>query len=419
MLKNLFKLADGLLLAGMAYLTHVTIFTWFYAFNQSGVLQLQLEVLLVIGLIILWRLRSENSGRAFILAWRENWLVAIFICLAFLSLFWTVSLPVTAYRAFLAFLVTLIAAYLGLRLSPRNLVLFVAVIIGVFALMSLVLAVFFPKFAIHSEYPYVGLWHGIFWHKIYFGATMALGYIAYLVIIFSSRQQYSFGQKILAGMMLVFCLVLAILSDSASGLVVFAIQTGLFFMAFTWLSWGHLISRRAYWVLGSCVFLIIVFVFTHLDFVLGFFNRSSSLTGRVPMWLVLIKTYVAEQPWFGYGFGAFWMQSGMMQKIQSIVGWPYPVRVSDNGYLDILLGLGMVGLLLLLAILATGFWRAICGAFQLRDLTSFFPLFILVHILFINISLSYFFENETFLWFLLVMILFMPALRRDVASTTS
>jgi O-antigen ligase len=115
----------------------------------------------------------------------------------------------------------------------------------------------------------------------------------------------------------------------------------------------------------------------------------------------------------GYGFGAFWIQPGTMQKVQTFVGWGYPVRFSDNGYLDILLGLGCVGLVLLLAILATGFWRAICVAFQARNLTSFFPLFVLIHILFINISLSYFFEQETFIWFLLIVVLFMSSPSRD------
>jgi O-antigen ligase len=415
--QSIIKSIDGLFLALMVYLTHLTIFTWFYMYNEySGSPELQLKILVAIGLIILWRIRLKNGEKAFWLAWRDNWIVVTFVCLALLSLIWTVSLLATIYRVLLVFFVTLIAAYFGMRFSSRSLVIFIALTAGAFALASLFLGVFYPELAIHPEWPYTGLWHGVFWHKIYLGATMALGYIAYLVILFSPRQQYSRVQKTLSAAMLVICGVLAILSDSASGLVIFVLQTGLFFAVLFWLFWGHLVPRRAYWLLLGLIMFVILLPVTNLEFVFGLFNRTANMTGRVPMWLHLLKAYFVERPFFGYGFGAFWQQNGIMQAVQAVVGWKYPVRVSDNGYLDILLGLGVSGLLLLLAILATGFWRAIQVALQGRDLTSFFPLFVLIHILFINISLSYFFENETFIWFLLVLILFMTTPRNSISN---
>jgi exopolysaccharide production protein ExoQ len=412
------KLAESLMLGLTVYLMHQTIFVWFYAYNLSGGSpQFQLAVFVVLVLIVFWRMRLGNENRAFFNAWKNNWFVGLFLLLALLSLGWTVSLPATIYRSLLALFVALIASYVGIRFSARDLLNFVAIVVGVFALVSLFFVAFLPNLAIHSEWPYEGLWRGIFWHKIYLGATMALGYSAYLVILFSPRQQFTRAQKVFAAAMIVPCTVLAIFSDSASGLVVFAIQTGLFFAVLFWLQWGHLIPRRAYWFLSGFILLVFLLLVTNLDIVFGLFNRSANLTGRVPMWLHVIKTYVVERPFFGHGFGAFWLQPGIMQEISAVVGWKYPVRVSDNGYMDILLGLGITGLLVLLAILATGFWRAVRGAFQGHDLISFFPLFVLVHILFINISLSYFFENETFIWFLLVVVVFMTTPNKRISPS--
>ena len=408
MRRNILKPIDVIFLVLMAYLTHITIYAWFYTYGKySGSPELQLKITVVIGLVLVWLLRLEKGEKDLLLAWRKNWVLAGFIVFALLSLIWTVTLVTTIYRAFLTLFVSFIAAYLGLRLSTRNLVIFLALTVGVFALASLFLGVFFPQLAMSFEGPYAGLWHGIFWHKIYLGATMALGYVAYLVIIFSSREQYGRIEKIFAAIMLVVCGALAILSDAASGLIVFVIQTGLFILVLSWLKWGHLVPRRAYWWVGGVLVLGGIFILTNLKLFFGLFNRSATMTGRVPLWQYLLKTYIAERPFFGYGFGAFWHQKGMMQSVQAVVGWPYPVRVSDNGYMDILLGLGVVGLFLLLAVLAIGFWRAIKFALQGRDLTSFFPFFILIHVLFINLSLSYFFENEIFIWFLVVIILFM------------
>ena len=56
------------------------------------------------------------------------------------------------------------------------------------------------------------------------------------------------------------------------------------------------------------------------------------------------------------------------------------------------------------------------SAMRGKDLIGFYPVLVMVHIVFINISLSYFFENETFMWFLLVVVLFMGAVGVDAAN---
>lgn len=407
---NILRLLEWLALGLMVYLTNQTIFVWFMEYNWYGgspQLQLVLWVLLLMFVFFWMRLRHEE--KAYFTGWGKNWLVGLFLLLAFSSLFWSVSFPATLYRVLLAIFVALIGAYLGLRFSARNLVLYLAISIGVLALASLFLALVFPKVGIHPYAPYLGLWRGVFWHKIYLGATLAIGYLAGLVILFSSQRQYSLLQKFFAAGLVVLCAALAILSDSASGLMVFVIQTGLLGVVLAWIKWGHLLSRRMYGLLAGLALTLALLILTQLEFIFGLFNRSVSMTGRVPMWEHLSKTYIVKHPWLGHGFGAFWMQPGIMQKVQAIVRWGNPVRVSDNGYLDLWLGVGAVGLLLFLMILGLGFWHAFPRALQGRDLTSFFPLLLLVHILLINLSLSYLFENETFIWFLLVVVVFMSS----------
>ncbi|HEY3310233.1 MAG TPA: O-antigen ligase family protein [Anaerolineales bacterium] len=401
------KIVDVVLLAVLVYWANLRSYNWYYAYTAySGSVKMQLVVVVFLGLFLLWRLRWENGEREYLRAWRENWPVAAFVLLALASLSWSVVRSSTFYHASLALFVSLLAAYYGMRFSSRNLVNFVAISVGVFALASLIMAIFLPQYGIDSEPPYVGLWVGIFWHKNYLGAAMTLGFPAYLVIVFSRREVYSIKNKYLAGVMLAVCVLLAFLSGSASALIVFFIQVVLFTLVLLWLRWGLRLSRRVYSWLGGGALLVAALVLSNLGLVFGLFNRSANMTGRTPMWQHLLDVYIAKRPLFGYGFGAFWMQEGIMEKVRAAVGWGYVVRIADNGYLDILLGLGVVGLGLLLAMLAVGTCRSLSHALAVRDLTAFFPFFLLVHILFINISLSYFFETEIFIWFLLVMTLF-------------
>ena len=418
MKSGILKWLDIFSLGLVAVLTHLTMFVCYEKGAdppracEYGSPQLQLGILFLIVLFVFWRNRFEGRAAAYWSAWRRNWAVLLLIALALFSLAWSVFPPATIYRSFLVLFLALIAAFYGSRLSARNLVAYVAVVIGVFAVASLFVALAWPDAGITHAYAYEGLWRGIFWHKIYLGATMALGYIAGLVILFSPRAHFTLTHKILAAGMIVLCAVLALLSNSASGLVVFVIQTGLFILAALWLAFGRRISRKVYWALGGVLAFVLILVLINLDVIFGLFNRSASMTGRTGMWTHVLTTYVTQRPWLGHGFGAFWLQPGINQAVQSVVGWYYPVKVGDNGYLDILLNLGVLGLFLLLAVLGTGVWRALRVAIHGRSLIHFFPLFVLAHIVFINISLSYIVEMESFIWFLLVVILFMVS-RRD------
>ncbi len=73
----------------------------------------------------------------------------------------------------------------------------------------------------------------------------------------------------------------------------------------------------------------------------GSTKAAATLTGRVPLWQVLIEE-VGQRPWLGAGFAAFW-------------GSPNSFRVEQltapsahNGYLEELLNTGVVGLAILL-----------------------------------------------------------------------
>jgi len=61
---------------------------------------------------------------------------------------------------------------------------------------------------------------------------------------------------------------------------------------------------------------------------------------------MILPSYIARRPWFGYGFGAFWVQDSVnVFQIWTTVGWEPPH--AHNGWLDVLLDLGIAGLSLI------------------------------------------------------------------------
>jgi exopolysaccharide production protein ExoQ len=415
MKEKLLKILSIIVLGLVVFSTHQTILICYLeGMNPPrscpyGSAEGQLGLLLMIAILTLIAAHMRGEWRAYLATWRKNWFVALYVLLALLSFFWSVYLPATIYRFVLLLSVTAIAAYVGFRFSSRDLVILVAVFAGVAALASLLLAAILPNAAIMSLPPYTGSWRGIFWHKLYLGATMALGCVSYLFILFSAAAQFRLWQKVLAGVMLIVCLALAALSNTVTSYLTFLVQVGLLILVLLWLKLGHLIPKWGRWAIAGCFLVGLIILLANLDLVFGMFNRSTSLTGRIPLWGYLLNTHIATRPILGHGIGAFWLQPGINDSVQAAAGWTHDIKLSDNGYLDILLDLGAVGLFLVLIMLFVAFKRIIQYLFTQRDLLSFYPLFVLIHIVFINISLSYLFEMESFIWFVLIAILFMSA----------
>lgn len=78
-----------------------------------------------------------------------------------------------------------------------------------------------------------------------------------------------------------------------------------------------------------------------------FVNRDETLTGRNIFWARLIP-YVMDKPFMGYGFGGFWTDA-----MRDTIGEAHP----HNGYLDILLNIGFIGLILISLFLIKNCWN--------------------------------------------------------------
>ncbi|MEM9185974.1 MAG: O-antigen ligase family protein [Planctomycetota bacterium] len=88
---------------------------------------------------------------------------------------------------------------------------------------------------------------------------------------------------------------------------------------------------------------------------LGRGEHVSSLTGRVPLWNLLLGE-AADRPFVGYGYGAFWSARNI-DDISREFYWHIPQGHSI--YIDLILNLGVVGLLAFLAVMAAGLATAV------------------------------------------------------------
>ena len=126
-------------------------------------------------------------------------------------------------------------------------------------------------------------------------------------------------------------------------------------------------------------------------------GRDSSLTGRVPLWQELIRIG-SQRPLLGSGYGSFWSGKevpGIWEKIR----WT-PVS-GHNGYIDIFMNLGSVGLAILLFFLVSTY-RNISQTAQADRYHGSLRFVFFIIIVLQNVTESTLSVANSFLWILLL-----------------
>jgi exopolysaccharide production protein ExoQ len=90
-------------------------------------------------------------------------------------------------------------------------------------------------------------------------------------------------------------------------------------------------------------FIVGTVLFLSSDSILEILERDASLTGRTELWPIVLGA-ISDRPLFGFGFDAFWPTASIF--IWDNVEW-IPANAHD-GFLDLWLNLGIIGLLLFL-----------------------------------------------------------------------
>ena len=130
------------------------------------------------------------------------------------------------------------------------------------------------------------------------------------------------------------------------------------------------------------------------------------MTGRVPLWQDLFQNFYLQAPVFGYGYGALWMQKSFRILMQIRHNWGNQVYFADNGFFDILLNTGLVGLLLFMFSYLSYGLRSFRQAIRIKSWLYFFPLLTFLYILIGNLTYSFLLEVDQFVWMIFIIMAF-------------
>lgn len=311
--------------------------------------QILLLVLYAIGVFLLfWRV---GLRRALLLG--SPLLLLTTICFA--SMAWT-AVPGVVFRRVIALLgVTTVGVYAGTRLGLPEMRRMILRVSGLVLVASLVVLILDPSLGLDPG----GRMRGVFADKNALGSLAALS----IVMVTATQAEHPDGhlvERIVIGIVSIVCLLL---SQSASPLPSLAIAMIVLLLARVpsarrTTAFGFIATAAVLLVAGAIV----------LDFSDGspaaLFGRDATLSGRTVIWSFSWQSYL-RHPWLGYGYGAFWTSTSPAAQFWSYYHMNVPN--AHNGYLQLLVDVGPLGLGLFLAALVVFIARGLELLIQLRQ----------------------------------------------------
>ena len=193
----------------------------------------------------------------------------------------------------------------------------------------------------------------------------------------------------------------AILALAAAGSLILAIRVKRVLHPSWWVPILTLLAVLMVAAIGTGIVLGFPSLAKVSDSTAALVGRDITLTGRAYLWELML-TEAATHPWFGTGYGGFWLGlEGRSGQVAYLVRWGYPGQ-AHNGYIDIYNELGLVGLALALAFItlhARSLWRLAAIDRPLAGLHL--ALFVLVVVF--NLAEAAILRTTNMMWILLVV----------------
>jgi exopolysaccharide production protein ExoQ len=344
-----------------------------------------LQVLFGLLYLIIGAWLFPRFKEVFSLLYEERWMLLLLL-FAFASTAWSVE-PGETFRRSLGLAGTIMAGlFIGMHYEPKQLIRVLALCIGIGALASLFVGLVFPSVGIMPD----GQWQGVFNLKNSLGRMMALGVVCFAFLGIGQRRF-----RFVSISMILLCGILLLLAKSATGIVVC-------FMVLALLPFRSILNRSKRGLMAAAVLLIIAAVpaaiwsWINRDQILSLLGRESTLTGRLPLWH-LVKAQILLQPKFGVGYAAFWT-SAQADRYREILRWDAPN--AHNGFLEMTLGLGVVGLAIFAFGMLRNFFRGISIARHSGEIEMAWPLCFVIFCFLYNLTESTLFTGNTAFWML-------------------
>ncbi|MEL6458838.1 MAG: O-antigen ligase family protein [Cyanobacteria bacterium J06621_15] len=271
----------------------------------------------------------------------------------------------------------LLAIYLAMRYTFKEQIRLIAFALGVTAVLSIIFPLMPGFTGKHITPELAGSWSGIFGHKNELGYMMAWSSGTFLHLALSETKYRYLRLGLFA---LSVCLI--ILSRSTTSLMILLTMISL--LPLYKLSTNN--NYKLQIIMISFVLMLLVtgsvLIFGNAESIVGASGKDLTFSGRTDLWEPVL-TKVLDRPLFGYGFAGFW-NSPLASNLRLTYEW---ASNSHNGFLEIMLDLGLGGFLIFAAGFIRFFYMSLYRVVSIaKKPEDYLPMQIIAILIIVNIS---------------------------------
>jgi O-antigen ligase len=259
------------------------------------------------------------------------------------STLWSIDAHVTIRRSAALVGTVMLGTYMGIRFDMRTMLRLMSYVTAIVLLGSIVVAVALPSAGLDFE----GRLRGVTAHK---NGISGYASIAFLMLV-AQLIDMNYRSRLAAigdGLLVCLCVVCMVWSESAAALPVLVLALPSLPITRILRTADKSVVALIPMMIGVAVGILALAVYFS-DSIAGMLGKDSDMSGRTRVWAYAIKM-IFEHPWLGYGYSTFWegfsSPGGVFWSLSGL-GIPH----SHNGYIQLALDTGIVGVVLFLTAL--------------------------------------------------------------------
>ncbi len=352
---------------------------------------------------------APHWKRALYLLLKEKTILILLGAILF-SILWSVNPGQTMNRSIAIIGTSLFGIYLPTRYTLRQILHLLGWAFGLSITLSILFAVGLPRYGIMGG-THTGTWRGIYTHKNTLGAMMALSSVVFLLLAIEAKKR-----SWLLWLGLSLSILLLLLSKSSSPLINLMILLPAF-LIFRTFRWHYSLRTFALSFLSFIGFSSISLAVTNAESLVSLLGKDLTFTGRSAVW-IYVWEMIQQRPWLGYGYGSLWKDwYSETSYVWRGAGWEAPN--AHNGFLELGLGLGLLGATIFLIQFLTALKRALVLVSKSKTSACFLPLLFMLFTILANLTESTFLDRNSIYWVLYGAMLLSLVSKRHCETETA
>ncbi|MGM9506514.1 O-antigen ligase family protein [Larkinella sp. GY13] len=321
---------------------------------------------------------------------RKNSFLILLSVVAVLSIVWSQAPEVTS-RRLVSFIASLLYAfYISEYFKQQNILKLFFYLTCMIVISSYIMIILVPEHGIATGV-HQGAWQGVYFHKNGLGRIAGLCLISTILYY----KQVS-GNKFFIAVIGILCLILLMMSKSTTTQIAFLVMLP----AYIVLNWAYKNYQKSRLVILIIVGIIVTqflisFIIEGSETAYSAIGKDDSFTGRLPLWVMLID-YINQSPMVGYGYSAFWIPKFLSKTLWVDSDWN--PEQGHNGFIDITLELGLIGLTLFSVVLLKAYKRSLNFIKNTTQYHSYWYILILIFLTIVSFTESFLLKYNNVYW---------------------